>query len=387
MLINNNTILKATQQWNQLTDEQRQSGKYQDVYRNMLDEINSALGTNYQSYVDLDMAIADNTEKIRDNNKTIEDNASNMSDAEESLQSYSSACLRLIELSLGDTLQGFSDKFNLIKKAQDEITKSGKISNETYDELLNKFPELANAEDAPQAVADKMVELQARLDEAKSKATDLGSELNGLPKNISIDVKLNVPNIPQFARGTKGAKEGLAVVNDGNGAELIQSKDGSMRMLSSRGAAMTWLNRGDRVYTAEQTKSMMKNVPHYAGGVGNTAYSGEVKITSYIDKLPEAFEKAFDEINLRRDLDVLSEEDYYSKLSALRDKYLTKSSDKWWEYTKDIVTYQKKAAEQVRDNEFKTLERRLNRNIITEDEYYSELEKLRDKYYEAGSDE
>ena len=391
MLTNVNCILKAQNAWKEQSASITDVNKRKELYAKLTDEVNKKLGTSFSSLGEATAKTEDYRKAIEWNNKTIEENNSKISDAEGSLQSYSDACRTLIEDKLGDTLQGFSDKFNILKKAQDEITQSGKISAETYDELAKKFPELkdslASAEDAPQAVADKMVELQAKLDEARSKAADLGSELNGLPKNISIDVKLNVPNIPQFARGTKGAKEGIAVVNDGNGAELIQSKDGSMRMVSSRGAAMTWINRGDRVYTAEQTKRMLKNVPHYAGGVGNTAYSGEVKITSYIDKLPGAFEKAFDEINLRRDLDVLSEEDYYSELSALRDKYLTKSSDKWWEYTKDIVTYQKKAAEQVRDNEFKTLERRLNRNIITEDEYYSELERLRDKYYESGSDE
>jgi len=201
--------------------------------------------------------------------------------------------------------------------------------------------------------------------------------LNGLPKNISIDVKLNVPELPKFAKGTRGAKKGLAVVNDGNGPELIEGRDGSFRMVESKGAALTYLNDGDRVYTAEQTRSIMRHVPHYAKGIGNYE---TVSITTFIDKVPEAFDKAHDELELRRDMDLITEEEYYKELGRLRDDFFAESSDKWWEYTEKIYSWEK-------DNEKKTLDRRLKLGEISEKEYYEALAEYRDKYFEEGSDE
>lgn len=391
LLENNNVILKATMAWNSLTDEQKMSGDYDKLYFDILDKINGALGTRFKVMDDVDKALAKNEKTIESNNSKMEDNRKNIEDAVQSLQSYADTCRTLIESALGDTLEGFAEKFDLIKKAQDEINTSGEISAETFDALIKKFPEmedsLKNAADAPQAIAEKMGELQTQLDNAKQKAADFGTELNGLPKEITIDIKLNVPDVPQFARGTKGASEGPAIVNDGNGPELIRGKDGSLRMVSSGGAALTWLNSGDRVYTAEQTRAMLRNVPHYASGVGNKLSGSDVYITAYIDKLPEEFEKALDNLKLQLDLDVIERSKYFEELAKLRDEYLQKGSDKWWEYTKEIISYEQEAADELRRDEFKQLDRQLRRRLISDEEYYIRLEELRDKYYSAGSDE
>ena len=263
----------------------------------------------------------------------------------------------------------------------------------------------SGTENAPEELGTKIEGVNTELDTAKQTASDFGIELSELPNTVTIDIKLNVPNIPSvlqpqgvvgpfkrnYARGTLGAPGGPAVVNDGNGPELIEGKDGSFKMVQSKGAALTWLDRGDRVYTAEQTRSLMRRVPHYAKGIGNGGYSGTVEITSFVDKVPEAFDKAMDELELRRDLDVIDEEQYYAELDALKDKYFAKGSDKWWEYEKEIYNHRKemaeKAAEEAAEAELDEIERRHDLGLLSEQAYIDELTAFRDKYYAEGTEE
>lgn len=63
--------------------------------------------------------------------------------------------------------------------------------------------------------------------------------------------------IPQFYKGTQNAPEGLAWTDE-KGAELHTDKNGKIKDLgSSKGARLKKLEKGDKIYTATQTKKMM----------------------------------------------------------------------------------------------------------------------------------
>ena len=63
--------------------------------------------------------------------------------------------------------------------------------------------------------------------------------------------------IPQFYKGTQNAPEGLAWTDE-KGAELHTDKNGKIKDLgSSKGARLKKLDKGDKIYTASQTKKMM----------------------------------------------------------------------------------------------------------------------------------
>lgn len=64
--------------------------------------------------------------------------------------------------------------------------------------------------------------------------------------------------IPQFEKGTSYSPEGLAIVDE-KGAELIQKPDGSFEMGSNKGARFTQLDKGSKIYTADQTSRIMKD--------------------------------------------------------------------------------------------------------------------------------
>ena len=396
MLDQNITLQKVKNQWAEWNEESHTKQENAEHEAKLMDGLSYIYGKHFDCMEDVNRELENNTQQIKKNNTKIGDNQTAIDSATGALQSYANYCQQLINTDLGSSLEEFSAGYDLVKKAMAEIDEQGSLSDDTIKALKDRFPELAeeisNSETAPDALKEKFQEMDGKLQTAKDTAEEFGVKLNGLPKELTIDIKLNVPEVPEFARGTQGAPGGPAVVNDGNGPELIEGKDGSFKMVQSKGAALTWLDRGDRVYTAEQTRSFMRRIPHYAKGIGNGgAYSGTVEITSFIDKVPEAFDKAMDELELRRDLDVLDEEQYYAELDALKDKYFAKGSDKWWEYEKEIYNHRKetaeKAAEEAAEAELDEIERRHDLGLLSEHAYIDELTAFRDKYYAEGTEE
>ena len=90
---------------------------------------------------------------------------------------------------------------------------------------------------------------------------------------VTVDYKTTGGAMNLFARGTQNAPRGLALVNDERGIadprELIYH-DGKYMMYQGRDVIVP-LDKGDRVYTAEQTKAIMAamGIPSYARGYKN----------------------------------------------------------------------------------------------------------------------
>jgi hypothetical protein len=69
---------------------------------------------------------------------------------------------------------------------------------------------------------------------------------------------VNSQEVPQFYKGTDNAPEGLAFTQE-KGREIITDKSGKIKSYGSdKGAQLTYLNKGDKVFTAEKS-SMMFN--------------------------------------------------------------------------------------------------------------------------------
>lgn len=95
-------------------------------------------------------------------------------------------------------------------------------------------------------------------------------------KTVTVSVRYAIGSVPRLARGTSDAREGLSVVNDEKGKndprELIEH-NGRLMMFSGRDVIVP-LSRGDKVYTADETKSIMSGLglPHYARGKNNEMF-------------------------------------------------------------------------------------------------------------------
>ena len=67
--------------------------------------------------------------------------------------------------------------------------------------------------------------------------------------------------VPQYFKGRKGGKREIAWTQE-RGAEIITDKHGNIKTLgTNKGATLTQLEQGDTVYTAEQSKNILKNIP------------------------------------------------------------------------------------------------------------------------------
>lgn len=65
--------------------------------------------------------------------------------------------------------------------------------------------------------------------------------------------------IPQFKDGTEDSPEGLAIVDDGGGPELIIGPDGRIREIGGKGPRLTYLEKGSKVKTAAETKRILSD--------------------------------------------------------------------------------------------------------------------------------
>jgi len=65
--------------------------------------------------------------------------------------------------------------------------------------------------------------------------------------------------IPQFWTGTDNAPEGMAWTQE-KGREIITDKSGKIKSMGSdKGAQMTYLSKGDKVFNASETEALMFN--------------------------------------------------------------------------------------------------------------------------------
>ena len=187
---------------------------------------------------------------------------------------------------IGSMLENVGEKFKILNNAQDDLEKQGSLTKESIKNLAKAFPDIDTESLTVENVKQRINDLKLAVLNAKGKTDNLATSLSNLPSNKTITVTVNTVTTSNgkgghFATGVKNAPRGLAVVNE-KGRELIKSKDGSFRYVDSSTSALTYLNQGDTVYTAAQSKRMLNSanvkIPGFAGGLNN--YSGNTAMSS-----------------------------------------------------------------------------------------------------------
>lgn len=213
-------------------------------------------------------------------------------------------------------------------------------------------------------------------------------------KTVTITVNYRTTgSLPFFAKGTSDAPEGLAMVNDEKGVsdprELIYH-DGKYMLFSGRDVILP-LSRGDRVYTAEQTKKILAGIPRYAKGMRNEKFesektefthllkSGNVPIPTQIEWWQEAMER------YARDSEVVAEcnEEIFSLTRKLAENLndLSKIYVSDRAYLNDFEGWGDTAIaafDRVRDRNYEDLQS----GLITWEEYTETLSDIGSQMYE-----
>jgi len=155
---------------------------------------------------------------------------------------------------------------NLEKEYQTALLFAGE-STVAREELERQYDERRKVIQRRQAQQQKQLAIFNIL---VNTAQGVVSALASTPPNIPLSIAIGAigalqagivasQQLPQFYKGTENAPEGWAWTQE-KGAEIITDKSGKIKTLGSdKGAQKTYLNKGDKVFTASQTESILFN--------------------------------------------------------------------------------------------------------------------------------
>lgn len=286
-------------------------------------------------------------------------------------------------------------------------------AGESASDAASNYEEIGGTSGGIESASSAMSDLAGNTAAAANSAASLSGSLSSISnfKAPSLGALL----FGGFAEGTSHAKEGDALVNE-EGAELIQS--GDKAYIAGGGfPTIAHLHEGDKVYTAEETKDILKGgkLPnpiqaHVKGTLtGSGGSSGSKKVTgtgvgggtasitaailaglkgggkggtrggsgssssssssstSSSDSSKDIKDEFDEWLKAKKHalaMDQITEEEYYKALGEMNDKYFKgkkEYQDEYWKYQEQIYSWEKKqeeerakAAAKAYEDEFKT---------------------------------
>lgn len=267
-----------------------------------------------------------------------------------------------------------ADVNNAISKVKEVTETTDEIEDKTVTiKALADSNQVLSLKSAINSLNNKTVQIVVRAIDAKTGQLIPYSSVSNTGTNTGVTAA---------AKGTDGAKGGATLVNDGspvNGssAEAIVS-DGRMYIAGQGEETIVNLNRGDKVLNAADTQSLLKKsglkeeelyggIPAFGSGtthfpVGgyigvkppdnyDPTASGTVDITSKDPKkMKEEFDKWLKEKKHYLEMDMITEEEYYRDLEIMNEKYLAGKEeflDEYWQHQEEIYRYQKQDLQDI----------------------------------------
>ena len=99
-----------------------------------------------------------------------------------------------------------------------------------------------------------------------------------------------------------------------------------------------------------------------------------------------AMEGAVSELEATLSAGKMTVAEFYEQIKILRNTYLQKGSELWWEYTNKINEYQNKEREKQFDRNLERLGSMYSIGLISSETYYEKLGELRDGYLKVGTE-
>ena len=194
-------------------------------------------------------------------------------------------------------------------------------------------------------------------------------------KTITITVNRDGNYRGSFATGSDWVQGGDYLINDGapvNGfrAELVVS-DGVGRIYNDGDTTIQDLPQGAKIYTAAETQKLLKDrgltvddvaenpIPAMANGTKNNpkypdrrndpTYSGVTTLSGSGEDLKKNFEEWLKEKKHWLNMDIISEAQYYRDLEIMNERYLknlAEAKDEYWSHEEEIYKYQNQSLEE-----------------------------------------
>lgn len=194
-------------------------------------------------------------------------------------------------------------------------------------------------------------------------------------KTITVTVNRAGNYQGNFATGSDWVQGGDYLINDGapvNGsrAELVVS-DGVGRIYNDGDTTIQDLPQGTKIYTAAETQKLLKDrgltvddvaenpIPAMANGTKNNpkypdrrndpTYSGVTELTGSGDELKENFSEWLKEKKHWLNMDIISEAQYYRDLEIMNERYLknlSEAKDDYWQHEEEIYNWRNQSLEE-----------------------------------------
>lgn len=160
--------------------------------------------------------------------------------------------------SIKDTLGGI---WNTIKEnAMDAFSSVWKFIKDGFNDLKNTLG----------GIVKKIA--QAIVDPIGNAVNGVIRGVNWILKAVGSDMRFDEWSVPKFASGTSGLpRDTIGVVNDQKGStykEMIIPPDGKPFIPEGRDVVLP-MKKGTKIMPANQTKSFLEELPHFASGIGD----------------------------------------------------------------------------------------------------------------------
>ena len=190
----------------------------------------------------------------------------------------------------------------------------------------------------------------------------------------TITVTVNYQKTGNYATGTESAPGGLALINDGapvNGSagELVVH-DGVGQIYNDGEETVQPIPKGAKIYTARQTQDILKDrgltvddvaenpIPAMANGTNNNKYpdyrldpnySGVTTLSGSGEDLKKNFDEWLKEKKHFLNMDVITEAQYYRDLEIMNERYLKNMADyrdDYWQHEEEIYNWRNQSLEE-----------------------------------------
>lgn len=104
------------------------------------------------------------------------------------------------------------------------------------------------------------------------------------------------------------------------------------------------------------------------------------------EEATKAFQAMLDKLEYQRDFDIINEDQYYTELERLRDEYLTRGTKEWLDYTQKIYEYQTELAQEQEAATQSTYESLVSSASEAINEIVSAQQSLADKMKDYGGE-
>jgi uncharacterized membrane-anchored protein YhcB (DUF1043 family) len=159
--------------------------------------------------------------------------------------------------------ENFDNQYRRLEQQRDVAIQFAGESITAQEEINNQYDSRRRAIARRQAESEKQT---ATFKAIINTAQAVVSALPNIPLSIAVGLigaaqigLIQSQQIPQFWTGTDNAPEGMAWTQE-KGREIITDKSGKIKSMGSdKGAQMTYLSKGDKVFNASETEALMFN--------------------------------------------------------------------------------------------------------------------------------